>query len=189
MVEPTSEQIDAQIVDRAAGLFARHGFENTSVQQIADATGYSKAGVLRRFVTKDASSDAAIALIPRAPVVIIEFQAYVLAALARSFSGGRPSGTGDSNCRPNGRGTGRASSSTCASIPSSSWCSSSSPSSPSSRLGRSSTSSHFCTDPTRNARTRGVAACSVLRWGREGEDGLGADQGGQFQCHLLGLHQ
>jgi len=70
MVKPTSEQIDAQIVDRAAGLFARHGFENTSVQQIADATGYSKAGILRRFAAKDALYEAAIAAISRAVTAV-----------------------------------------------------------------------------------------------------------------------
>jgi hypothetical protein len=37
MPRPTKSEIDAEIIDRAAGLFARYGFENTSLQQIADA--------------------------------------------------------------------------------------------------------------------------------------------------------
>jgi len=40
------------IVDAAATLFARFGFERTSIQAIADATGYSKAGLLHHFPTK-----------------------------------------------------------------------------------------------------------------------------------------
>lgn len=47
-------RIDVDIVDRAAGLFARHGFEQTSVQAVADAVGLSKAGLLHHFPTKDA---------------------------------------------------------------------------------------------------------------------------------------
>lgn len=40
---PTSREIDDQILDSAAGIFAVHGFAHASVQQIADAVGYSKA--------------------------------------------------------------------------------------------------------------------------------------------------
>ena len=40
------------IIDAAAALFARHGFTRTSVQAVADATGYSKAGLLHHFPTK-----------------------------------------------------------------------------------------------------------------------------------------
>ena len=45
----------------AAGLFARHGFAHTSVQQVADAVGYSKPGLLHRFGSKDALFQAALA--------------------------------------------------------------------------------------------------------------------------------
>jgi len=48
------QQADAQILDRAAALFARHGFEHTSVQAVADAVGLSKAGLLHHFPSKDA---------------------------------------------------------------------------------------------------------------------------------------
>ncbi|MGJ7529777.1 TetR/AcrR family transcriptional regulator [Variovorax sp. GB1P17] len=57
MPRPTKSQIDAEIIDRAAGLFARHGFENTSLQQIADAVNYSKAGLLHHYPSKKAIYD------------------------------------------------------------------------------------------------------------------------------------
>lgn len=58
---PTSREIDDQILDSAAGIFAVHGFAHASVQQIADAVGYSKAGLLHRFGSKAALYDAVIA--------------------------------------------------------------------------------------------------------------------------------
>ncbi|WP_041528140.1 TetR/AcrR family transcriptional regulator [Paracoccus aminophilus] len=60
MIRPTKAQIDAAIIDRAAGLFARHGFTHTSIQQIADAVGYSKAGLLHHFPSKQAIYDAVL---------------------------------------------------------------------------------------------------------------------------------
>jgi AcrR family transcriptional regulator len=48
------QQIDAGILDSAAALFARRGFAKTSVQDVADAVGLSKAGLLHHFVSKDA---------------------------------------------------------------------------------------------------------------------------------------
>jgi AcrR family transcriptional regulator len=59
-VRPTRQEIDDEIVERAAALFARYGFEETSVQRIADAVGYSKTGLLHRFPTKEALQDAVI---------------------------------------------------------------------------------------------------------------------------------
>jgi len=56
----TKEQIDEEILDAAAGLFARHGVEQTSVQRIADAVGYSKTGLLHRFASKEAIQEATI---------------------------------------------------------------------------------------------------------------------------------
>jgi AcrR family transcriptional regulator len=56
----TRQEIDDEIVERAAALFARYGFQETSVQRIADAVGYSKTGLLHRFPTKDALQDAVI---------------------------------------------------------------------------------------------------------------------------------
>ena len=55
------QQADEQIVDRAAALFARHGFAQTSVQSIADAVGLSKAGLLHHFPSKQALWDAVLA--------------------------------------------------------------------------------------------------------------------------------
>ncbi|WP_432546449.1 TetR/AcrR family transcriptional regulator [Kineococcus sp. SYSU DK004] len=60
MVRPTRQEIDDEIVDRAAELFARHGVDQTSVQRIADAVGYSKTGLLHRFPTKEALRAAVV---------------------------------------------------------------------------------------------------------------------------------
>jgi AcrR family transcriptional regulator len=51
-------QIDQGILDRAAALFARHGFTQTSVQAVADAVGMSKTGLLHYFPNKEALQDA-----------------------------------------------------------------------------------------------------------------------------------
>lgn len=56
----TSTQIDQGILDVAAGIFAQYGYQHTSIQQIADAVGYSKAGLLHRFGTKEALFRAAL---------------------------------------------------------------------------------------------------------------------------------
>ena len=53
-VRPSSEAIDHQILDITAGLLARRGVKDTSVQAVADETGYSKSGLLRRFPSKEA---------------------------------------------------------------------------------------------------------------------------------------
>jgi AcrR family transcriptional regulator len=55
------QQIDEGIVDRAAALFARRGFEQTSVQAVADAVGLSKAGLLHHFPSKEALREAVVA--------------------------------------------------------------------------------------------------------------------------------
>jgi len=56
----TKSELNAEIIDRAAGLFARHGFEHTSLQQIADAVQYSKAGLLHYYPNKQAIYDKVI---------------------------------------------------------------------------------------------------------------------------------
>jgi AcrR family transcriptional regulator len=61
MPRPTRQQIDDEIIDTAATLFARHGFAETSIQRIADAVGYSKGGLLRHYPSKDVLQDAVIA--------------------------------------------------------------------------------------------------------------------------------
>jgi AcrR family transcriptional regulator len=57
----TKEEIDEEILEAAAALFARHGMERTSVQRVADAVGYSKTGLLHRFPTKEALEEATVA--------------------------------------------------------------------------------------------------------------------------------
>jgi AcrR family transcriptional regulator len=56
----TRQEIDDEIVDCAATLFARHGLQETSVQRIADAVGYSKSGLLRHYPSKEALQDAVV---------------------------------------------------------------------------------------------------------------------------------
>ncbi|MBK6413440.1 TetR/AcrR family transcriptional regulator [Sphingopyxis sp.] len=60
MPRQTKAEIDAEILDCAAGIFARHGFSRTSIQQIADALGYSKAGLLHHYPSKKALHDAVL---------------------------------------------------------------------------------------------------------------------------------
>ncbi|GAA0578721.1 hypothetical protein GCM10010172_74480 [Paractinoplanes ferrugineus] len=58
MARPTKQQIEDDILETAAALFARHGFKETSIQRVADAVGYSKTGLLHRFPTKEALQEA-----------------------------------------------------------------------------------------------------------------------------------
>lgn len=60
MPRPTKQQIEDEILETAAALFARHGFKETSIQRVADAVGYSKTGLLHRFPTKEALQDAVV---------------------------------------------------------------------------------------------------------------------------------
>ncbi|MEU4804566.1 helix-turn-helix domain-containing protein [Actinosynnema sp. NPDC023587] len=53
-------QVDEQILDRAAGLFARHGFTNTSLKVLADAVGLSKPGLLHHYPSKEALFEATV---------------------------------------------------------------------------------------------------------------------------------
>lgn len=62
MTRTFRQQFDEGIVDRAAALFARRGFEQTSVQAVADAVGLSKAGLLHHFPSKDALHEAVLGL-------------------------------------------------------------------------------------------------------------------------------
>lgn len=58
---PFRQAVDSGIVDRAAALAARRGFARTSVQEVADAVGLSKAGLLHHFPSKDALREAVLA--------------------------------------------------------------------------------------------------------------------------------
>jgi AcrR family transcriptional regulator len=54
------QRIDDEILDRAAALFAQHGFDRTSLKSLADAVGLSKAGLLHHFPSKEALYEAAL---------------------------------------------------------------------------------------------------------------------------------
>lgn len=54
MARPFRQHADEVILDRAAALLARQGFAKTSVQDVADAVGLSKAGLLHHYPSKDA---------------------------------------------------------------------------------------------------------------------------------------
>jgi AcrR family transcriptional regulator len=60
VVRPFREQIEDTILDRAAALFARRGYAKTSVQEVADAVGLSKAGLLHHFPSKEALHQAVL---------------------------------------------------------------------------------------------------------------------------------
>ncbi|GAA2660789.1 MULTISPECIES: TetR/AcrR family transcriptional regulator [Actinosynnema] len=60
MPRPTKHELDAEIIDSAARLFARHGFAHTSLQQLADAVGYTKAGLLHHYPSKKALYQAVL---------------------------------------------------------------------------------------------------------------------------------
>jgi AcrR family transcriptional regulator len=57
---PFRDQIEDSILDRAAALFARRGFAKTSVQEVADAVGLSKAGLLHHFPSKEVLHQAVL---------------------------------------------------------------------------------------------------------------------------------
>jgi AcrR family transcriptional regulator len=60
-VRPSSDEIDRRILDLTGGILAGRGIANTSVQAVADAAGYSKSGLLRRFPSKEDLVAAALA--------------------------------------------------------------------------------------------------------------------------------
>lgn len=60
-VRLSAAEIDEAVLDVTAGLVARRGVRDTSVQAVADATGYSKTGLLGRFPSKEALVSAALA--------------------------------------------------------------------------------------------------------------------------------
>jgi AcrR family transcriptional regulator len=77
---PFRDQFEDSILDRAAALFARRGFAKTSIQEIADAVGLSKAGLLHHFPSKEALRGAVLG------------QAEALGRRVLAESGGRPEG-------------------------------------------------------------------------------------------------
>lgn len=83
MPRQTREQIDAEIVDRACGLFAAHGLRHTSLQQVADDVGYSKAGLLHHFPSKEAIAQAAIRTASEMTTTLVEGVARIPAGVER----------------------------------------------------------------------------------------------------------
>ena len=83
MPRQSREQADAEIVDRASALFARHGFAHTSLQQVADEVGYSKAGLLYRFPSKDAIYRAAVCSAQERTASLVERTAGLPAGVDR----------------------------------------------------------------------------------------------------------
>lgn len=59
LATPT-ERLRAQVVDCAAALIARRGFEATSIAEIAEAVGISKQALLHHFKSKDRIKDAVL---------------------------------------------------------------------------------------------------------------------------------
>ena len=76
-LRPTRQQLDDQIVDRAAALFARHGFAATSLQAVADAVGYSKAGLLHHFPSKEALHAATLTLSRAQATAVLDSVAHL----------------------------------------------------------------------------------------------------------------
>ncbi len=60
MPRQTREELDAEIVDRAAALFARQGYQQTTVQRIAEAVGFYKTGLMQPFPNKEALRQAVV---------------------------------------------------------------------------------------------------------------------------------
>src|SRR4051794_39778493 len=58
MTRAFRQQAEDRILDRAAELFAQHGFAHTSLKAVADAVGLSKAGLLHHFPSKEALFEA-----------------------------------------------------------------------------------------------------------------------------------
>ncbi|QSB23935.1 TetR/AcrR family transcriptional regulator [Curtobacterium sp. RIT-PI-V] len=58
---PSAEEINGDVLDITAGLIARRGIKDTAVQAVADQAGYSKAGILARFTSKELLVEAALA--------------------------------------------------------------------------------------------------------------------------------
>lgn len=57
---PSREQVLAEIRGTALRMFVEHGYETTTLAQVADAVGYSKSALLYHFASKDALLEQAL---------------------------------------------------------------------------------------------------------------------------------
>ena len=73
---PAETDLRQQILDSAAEVFAREGYRNTDLQDVADALGIGKASVYRRFASKQQLFLAAV------DHGMVELRAAVEAAVA-----------------------------------------------------------------------------------------------------------
>ncbi|RBY94266.1 TetR/AcrR family transcriptional regulator [Blastococcus sp. TBT05-19] len=87
MARPFRQQIDEGILDRAAALFARQGYVKTSLQDIADAVGLSKAGLLHHFPSKDALRDGVVAQVDTVARRVLEAVQHLPAGRERDHLG------------------------------------------------------------------------------------------------------
>ncbi|WP_328856655.1 TetR/AcrR family transcriptional regulator [Williamsia herbipolensis] len=62
MARNSSTDVEREILNSAASLIARFGPERSTIQQVADATGYSKAGLLHHYSSKRELQDAVFEL-------------------------------------------------------------------------------------------------------------------------------
>ncbi|MGY1781998.1 TetR/AcrR family transcriptional regulator [Geodermatophilus sp. SYSU D01036] len=85
MARPFRQQIDEGILDRAAALFARRGYAKTSVQDVADAVGLSKAGLLHHYPSKDALHEAVLAQAERLGERVLDQVAHLPLGPARDL--------------------------------------------------------------------------------------------------------
>jgi len=86
MIRLSSDQIDRGILNAAARTFALHGYARTSVQQLADAVGYSKTGLLHRFASKQTLYDAAVQATCEAVRTVLAAGAGAPAGATRSMA-------------------------------------------------------------------------------------------------------
>jgi AcrR family transcriptional regulator len=60
LVATTADSTSTRILDAALALFSEHGFEGTTLQQIADRLGFTKAALYYHFKSKDELLEALV---------------------------------------------------------------------------------------------------------------------------------
>ena len=72
MARSLRRHLDEEILDRAAGLFAKYGFDHTSLKDLADAVELSKPGLLHHYPSKEALFEAAVEMGRRQSQQVLE---------------------------------------------------------------------------------------------------------------------